>query len=114
MKLAEFDVFCVFQADLLIQFDFVANRFPCQISERQEPRAVVSPADGVRTIFIFRKYHSVHEDIPVPPVQVVDPGKLREFIIAEKPGICIDFRRQYQAAVECLENEVVFPIIKTG
>ena len=97
-----------------VQDNLVRYGGPGEIAQRDKTRAGIAPRHGERPEARLREFRSVDQNGAMPAVQVIDARQFGELLIAQEPGVAIDFGRQNQAAVEGLQNQVVLPEIETG
>jgi hypothetical protein len=102
------------EADGCIEFQPADDGFPAQVAQRDEAGCVIATRDGQRAVALRVEDHPFHHDVAISLVQVEDAGQSGELIIAQKPGISVEFRGENQAAIEGLQDQVVIPVIETG
>ena len=101
------------QSGFFRQAEPISHLFPRQVAQGDELRLSVPSCHSPFTIPFRRQFLTIHQDISIIAVQIINISQIRKFFIFQQPRIGIDLRSQYQIAVESLQHQIIFPIIQT-
>ena len=85
---------------------------PAEVAQGDETRAIVAARHRVLSV-ARGQGHAFDQDPAVPEVEVEEPRQFGKLVVAQQPGVAVEFRGEDQGAVEGVQDKVVLPEVET-